>query len=255
MNDKLIEKERYDNLAELLLKTNKKIHLDQHLDSSRYSKYINIPTNYYFNLFKTLNKNSKLLEIGAGTGTNTTELLNMSFDVCATDISPKSVELMNKKFSKYKNFSSKVADMEDLPFKNESFDIICSTGSLSYGDNNIVMEEIYRLLKPQGIVLILDSLNNNPIYKLNRLIHCYKGNRTRSTLKRMPDINLINNYIKKFGYGETKFFGSLTWAYPIFKIILSENLFCKFSNWIDEKFKIKKSAFKFVLILKKINDK
>jgi ubiquinone/menaquinone biosynthesis C-methylase UbiE len=155
-------------------------------------------------------------------------------------------------FHKYKNFSSKIADMEDLPFKKESFDIICSSGSLSYGDNDIVMEEIYRLLKPQGTVVIVDSLNNNPIYKLNRLLHYYKGNRTKSTLERMPDLNLISKYIKKFGHGEIKFFGSITWAYPILNILLSEKLICKFSNWIDKKFEIKKSAFKFVLKLKKI---
>ena len=55
-----------------------------------------------------------------------------------------------QKYSKYKNFFSKVADMEKLPFKNESFDVICSAGSLSYGDNNRVINEIYRVLKLGG---------------------------------------------------------------------------------------------------------
>ena len=54
---------------------------------------------------------------------------------------------MNKKFSKYKNFSSKVADMEHLPFDDHTFDVICMAGSLSYGDNQIVMNEIYTYLK------------------------------------------------------------------------------------------------------------
>jgi hypothetical protein len=71
----------------------------------------------------------------------------------------------------------------------------------------------------------------------------------------MPNVNLIKKYIKKFGYGKVKFFGSITWAFPLLKIVLSEKLITKFSNWADRKLKIKKSAFKFVLILKKINDK
>jgi demethylmenaquinone methyltransferase/2-methoxy-6-polyprenyl-1,4-benzoquinol methylase len=100
-------------------------------------------------LLKKLKK-TKLLEIGAGTGENTLKLIKMKFNVCATDISPKSVEVMSQKYSKYKNFSSKVGDMEKLPFKNDSFDIICSAGSLSYGDNNRVMNEIYRVLKFGG---------------------------------------------------------------------------------------------------------
>jgi hypothetical protein len=72
-----------------------------------------------------------------------------------------------------------------------------------------------------------------------------------STLKRMLNINLIEKYIKKFGYGRVRFFGSITWAFPLLKILLSEKLITKFSNWVDQKLKIKKSAFKFVLLVNK----
>jgi hypothetical protein len=41
----------------------------------------------------------------------------------------------------------KVADMEKLPFANQSFDIIVSAGSLSYGDNEI----FYSLKAPNKI--------------------------------------------------------------------------------------------------------
>ena len=211
MNDKKLEIERYNKRAQDII--------SHKYNNIKKPKYLNIPYKYYFSLFKKHKEKKNLLEIGAGTGENTFKLIKMNFNVCATDISSKSVEVLNKKFKKYKNFSSKVADMEDLPFKKESFDIICSSGSLSYGNNDIVIEQIYRLLKPQGRVVILDSLNNSPIYKLNRLIHYYKGNRTKSTLERMPDLDLINKYIKKFGYGKVKYFGSITWAYPILNVI------------------------------------
>jgi len=248
MDDKYIEIKRYDERAlQILIK--KKYY------KKRISEYINVPYEYYFKLFKKLKKN-KLLEVGAGTGENTFKLIKMKFNVSATDISPKSVEVLNKKYSKYKNFSSKVADMEKLPFKNESFDVICSAGSLSYGDNNLVMNEIYRVLKLGGVAVLVDSLNDNPIYRLNRYINYIKGNRTESTLKRMPNVNLIDEYIKKFGYGKVKFFGSISWAFPILKLLLSEKLITKISNFLDKYFKIKKSAFKFVLILNKNkNDK
>lgn len=243
MDDRYIEIKRYDERAlQILIK--KKYY------KKRLSEYINVPYEYYFKLFKKLKKN-KLLEVAAGTGENTFKLIKMKFNVSATDISPKSVEVLNKKYSKYKNFSSKVADMEKLPFKNESFDVICSAGSLSYGDNNLVMNEIYRVLKLEGWVVLVDSLNDNPIYRLNRYINYIKGNRTESTLKRMPNVNLIDEYIKKFGYGKVKFFGSISWAFPILKLLLSEKLITKISNFVDKYFKIKKSAFKFVLILNK----
>lgn len=244
MNDKQIEIYRYDNEA-------KKI-----IDNIKYYKkvpeYLSIPYKYYFKLFQKFNKKKKLLEIGSGISINTFKLIKMGFNVCASDISPLSVLVMKKRYSKYKDFSSKIADMEKLPFKNKSFDIVCSAGSLSYGDNNKVMNEIYRVLKFGGGLVLVDSLNNNPIYRFNRYINYMKGNRSKSTLKRMPNIDLIEKYIKKFGYGKVKFFGSITWAFPLLKIVLSQKLITKFSNWVDRKLKIKKSAFKFVLLLNKI---
>ena len=242
--DKKIEIDRYDQRALQILncKTTSK---------KKIKDYINTPYQYYFSLLKKLKK-TKLLEIGAGTGENTHRLIKMKFNVCATDISPKSVEAMSQKYSKCKNFSSKVADMEKLPFKNESFDVICSAGSLSYGDNYKVMNVIYRILKFGGSVVFVDSLNNSYIYRFNRYINYIKGNRTMSTLKRMPNVHLIDKYIEKFGYGKVKFFGSITWAFPLLKIVLSEKFITKFSNWVDKKNKNKKNAFKFVLLLNKI---
>ena len=245
MKDKKIETNRYEKRAKQLIH-NKKYY-------SKVPKFIYAPYKFYFSLFKKLNRKKKLLEIAAGTGENTLELIKMNFKVCATDISPSSLQLMNKRFSKYKNFSSKVVDMEKLPFDDESFDIICLAGSVSYGDNNKVMREIFRVCKLGGCVIIVDSLNNNPIYRFNRYINFIKKKRTRSTLKRMPNINLIDKYIKIFGYGYVKFFGSITWSFPILKILFSEQMITKISNWVDQKLKIKNSAFKFVLFLIKKN--
>lgn len=245
MNDKNVEINRYDQRALQIL--NEKKHYYK-----RIPHYINVPNKYYFNLLRKLAKN-KLLEIAAGTGQNTLRLIKMKFRVCATDISSESVKVMQIRFSKYKNFLTRVADMEKLPFRNNSFDVVCCAGGLSYGDNNLVMNEIYRVLRRRGCMIAIDSLNHNPIYRLNRYIHYLKGERSKSTLKQMPNVYFINKYIKKFGYGKVKFFGAIAWTFPILAKILSEQLLNKFSNWVDRKFHIKKSAFKFVLILKKIN--
>jgi len=243
MDDKQIEIERYNKRAQQIINSKKYY--------KKHPEYLNVPNKFYYSLFKKLKSKKSLLEIGAGIGENTHRLIKMNFNICATDISCESVMVMKKKFFKYRNFFSKVADMEKLPFKNNSFDIICGAGSLSYGDNDLVMSEIYRVLKPGGTAIFLDSLNNNPIYRFNRYLHYLKGNRSESTLKRMPDISLIKKYIKKFGHGKTWFFGSITWAFPVLKIAFSEKLITNFSNWIDNKFNVRKSAFKFVLILNK----
>ena len=215
--------------------------------------FLNEPYELYFKLLENKNNKSKLLEIGAGTGQNTGFLIDMSYEVCATDISLEFLEVMNKKFHGCINFYTQYADMEKLPFTEESFDVVCSAGSLSYGDNEIVMNEIYRVLKPGGMFIAVDSLNNNLIYKFNRYIRALRKNRPKSTLSRMPTICLIDKYAQKFIPVEIKYFGAITWIYPILKIILNEELISNFSNWIDTTFKIKKSAFKFVIKMVKKN--
>ena len=216
MKDKYIETKRYEERAQKLIIT-KLPNLSDKIPS-----YLATPYEYYFKQFQNLNKKSKLLEIGSGFGQNTLKLLSMSFEVCATDISSKSVKVMNNKFKKFKNFSSKIVDMEKMPFRAKSFDIVCSAGSLSYGDNELVMKEIYRVLKPGGRMIIVDSLNNNPIYRFNRYLNYLKNKRSISTLKRIPNINLINIYIEKFGYGKVKFFGSISWLFPVLRILFSD---------------------------------
>lgn len=245
MKDKYIERKRYEERAQNLI-INKLPNL-----SDKIPPYLATPYEYYYKQFQKLNKKSKLLEIGSGFGQNTLKLLSMSFEVCATDISSKSVKVMNNKFKKFKNFSSKIVDMEKMPFRAKSFDIVCSAGSLSYGDNELVMKEIYRVLKPGGRMIIVDSLNNNPIYRFNRYLNYLKNKRSISTLKRIPNINLINIYIEKFGYGKVKFFGSISWLFPVLRILFSDKSLKKFSNWIDNKFNVKGSSFKFVLMVKK----
>jgi len=245
MIDKDIEKHRYDNRANIFLDSNNLYHFD------KIPTYLNTPYQYYFHLLEEKSGQSKLLEIGAGMGENTSSLLDMSFKVTSTDISSKSVEVMRNKFSKYSNFSVEVADMEKLPFNNESFDVVCSAGSLSYGDNTVVMNEIYRVLKKGGVMIAVDSLNNNPIYRLNRYMHYLKGNRSKSTLIRMPTISLIDKYTEKFEHAEVTFFGAITWAFPLLSKVLSEQALTKLSNWVDVKFDIQGSAFKFVIMLEK----
>ena len=241
MIDKDIERRRYDERAKILLNADKFRHVE------KIPKYLNTPYECYFKFLKGQNRQSKLLEIGAGMGENTGILIDMSYKVCATDISQKSVELMNNTFHECVNFSAEVVDMEKLPFDSESFDVVCSAGSLSYGDNTVVMNEIYRVLKPEGMLVILDSLNNNPIYRFYRYLNYLRGLRTKNTLLRMPTISLINEYTQKFRHVEVKYFGAITWIFPLLNKVLSEKLITNFSNWIDVTFKIKRSAFKFVM--------
>jgi ubiquinone/menaquinone biosynthesis C-methylase UbiE len=195
---------------------------------------------------------SSVLELGAGTGSFTGVLLRTGASVCATDISTKALEVLEDRHSGKGDLVTKVADMECLPFENEQFDFVTSAGCLSYGDNLLVMNEIFRLLKPGGSFVCVDSLNHNPIYRFNRWIHYLRGHRTKSTLRYMPTIFLINKYHALFGKVDVQFFGAGSWACPVFSALFGKPVTAYLSDWLDEAIGVKKSAFKFVMIARKV---
>ncbi len=245
MNDKEVEKSRYDNRAKLSIE-NGNFNFSMSLPI-----YLKPPYDFYFHLLKRQDVKSKILEIGAGMGENTKLLLDFGFDVVATDISPKSVKMMNKRFSNYVGFSGQVGDMERLPFNDESFDVVCSAGSLSYGDNTVVMHEIHRVLKQGGVMIAVDSLNNNPIYRLNRFIHYLKGRRSLSVIRQTPNLKLLQEYDLKFKQTKLYFFGSIVYLAPALSKIFGKEVTARMLNFIDKIFFIKRTAFKFVLIARK----
>lgn len=246
MNDKNIEEARYDSRAAKILEST------EYQNSPQFPLYMQPPIDSYKDLLKSISPGSKVLEIGAGMGEKTEFMLKLGLDVLATDISLKSVEVMANRFAKYEAFQAEVADIEDLKFDDNSFDVVCAAGSLSYGDNKLVREQIYRVLKKGGAFIALDSLNNNPIFRLNRYLHYIMGNRSKSTLLQMPNTDLISSYISQFGHADVAYFGSITYLFPFLRKFKSEESIANLSNSLDKKLNIKKSAFKFTMKVTKL---
>ena len=247
MNDKDIERNRYDERALKLLSEGS---FDKDTDFFLVAPIIKAPYLKYEEMHREFIKNdNNVLEIGAGTGAHTCSLLGTGAFIVATDISTNSLQVIKKKYKKYSaKLVTKVADIESLPFSNETFDVVCSAGSLSYGDNQVVMNEIYRVLKPHGVVIIVDSLNENPLYIFNRWIGYLRGARSLSTLRRMPTLKLIKEYGDKFNIKKLDFFGSLTWLSPILTLFLKKELVGRFFDKFDTLINVKRSAFKFVVV-------
>ena len=144
--------------------------------------------------------------------------------------------------------------MEKLPFNKENFDIVLSSGSLSYGKHDLVRKEIFRVLKRNGYFICIDSLDHNLIYKFNRILHFFKGKRTWETINRIPKLKLIKSY-EMFGMEKHYYFGSFFWITKILEKVLSEEFILKLSKILDKIFVNHLTAFNFVMIVKKLNKK
>lgn len=168
---------------------------------------------YYQSIINNIPSNSKILELASGTGRHSLKLLDTGGEVWALDISATSLEVL--RLRSQGRINTVCAEIGKTPFENETFDFVVCCGGLSYENNQILLEEVVRILKPGGGVIFLDTLNHNPIYRINRFIHFLKGNRTFSTLKQMPRMNYINFLSSHFERTDFQTFGNLLWLSSI----------------------------------------
>jgi ubiquinone/menaquinone biosynthesis C-methylase UbiE len=102
---------------------------------------------------------SKVMDLGCGTGRHTIYLANKGFHVYATDVSEKGLDITKSKVINLalENVEFKQHDMRDIPFESNFLDaILCvwTTGHGKLSDAISNVNEMYRVLKPNGIVVI-----------------------------------------------------------------------------------------------------
>ncbi len=250
-DDKTVERERYDRGAMRLLDVDSPGNGSHHLGAASIVPTLRPPYTLYEQRISALARpEHHVLELGAGAGMHTGALLSTGARVIACDISPYSLALLKRRLATSSGGRLHVqpADMEVLPFDDSSFDIVTSAGSLSYGDPELVDAEVQRVLKPGGAFICVDSLNHSPIYRLNRWLRYRLGQRTRSTLLRMPTLARIEAISANFESVEVRFFGSVTWAMPVLVPLIGADRAVSLSDFCDRLIDVKRSAFKFVLV-------
>jgi SAM-dependent methyltransferase len=246
--DKAAERERYDGRARAALESGG----PAPLGAEAFDPATREPFLCYEEFVRsTIRKGQDVLELGAGTGMHTRVLAETGARVMATDISPTALAVLEKqlpRFAQDDNVRTKVADIEALPFPVAAFDAVTCAGSLTYGDPAKVDAEILRVLKPGGALILVDVLNHNPIYRVNRWIHYLRGHRTRTTLSRMPTLSRLDSLGRSFTTTDVRFFGGLTWAMPLAKILLGQDRAAALSRGWDRMVGTRRSAFKFVML-------
>jgi len=110
----------------------------------------------------SLPADGRILEVGCGPGHLATRLaLIPGASVTATDIDPKMIERAEanamRKLPPGDPPRFDTADVAQLPFGDDSFDIVVSTFSMHHwADPAAGLAEIARVIKPTGVVLIWD---------------------------------------------------------------------------------------------------
>lgn len=126
---------------------------------SAHDKIIDRLTPYHFDVFNYEQcAGKKVLEVGCGMGSHAWRFAKFAKEFYAIDLSIKSVQLTRKRFSFHGFGAGGIleADAENLPFRDDSFDLVFSNGVIHHSPNTQrAVDEIYRVLKPTGKTIVM----------------------------------------------------------------------------------------------------
>lgn len=140
------------------------------------------------------------LELGCGRGTMSMYLNKYEkMDVAMIDISKDALDIARKNFEIIDGQGEFVcASSDDLPFEDQSFDVVYSIGLLEHlPDYKKTMLEAHRVLKPGGMMI---SLNIPAKWSLQRLNNGYKFILSSITGKKYPPKDYYRNNDKPKEY-------------------------------------------------------
>jgi SAM-dependent methyltransferase/8-oxo-dGTP pyrophosphatase MutT (NUDIX family) len=155
-------------------------------------------------------KTGKILELGAGQGQDSRFFAENGYEVTSTDLEQGALGLSEEKTSKELQslISLRQLNLQDeLPFENESFDVIYAHLSLHYFDNETtdrLFDEVYRVLRRGGTFAFLVNSTSDPEYgqgrqlepdyfQIGKLAKRYLSVKTARTLTQYFDTTLLDN--------------------------------------------------------------
>ena len=115
-------------------------------------------------------KDIKILEVGAGTGRDSIYLAKLGADVTCLDYSSASLKLIKEK-SMGVNIKLIETTVEEMPFKDESFDIVFSQGLVEHFKNPYkMMHEQVRILKNDGCIIVDVPAKYHPFVTVKHIL-------------------------------------------------------------------------------------
>lgn len=113
-----------------------------------------------------------VLDVGCGRGAMSELLALRGATVAGLDKSHEALPSATRNVNRNGGHSSCTfvcGDAENLPFADDSFDLVFSRSSLQYMDRAVALHEYRRVLRPGGSLVLIENLPYNPIILVFRL--------------------------------------------------------------------------------------
>jgi len=126
----------------------------------------------------------KVLEVGCGNGYVLSRYAQHGAEVFGIDISSPAVWLSRQRFA-HMGLKGTVqeGDAEHLPFADNVFDCVCSMGVLHHVPDTVrALSEIYRVLKPNGRLIVMFYHRHSALYQINFRLKSWITGKSRHLL-------------------------------------------------------------------------
>ncbi|HNR19484.1 MAG TPA: class I SAM-dependent methyltransferase [Bacteroidia bacterium] len=160
-------------------------------------------TNYFVTEAK-ISSSDNVLEIGCGTGLFSGKVYNKTnCKLTSIDISP---ELINEAKNKYPEITFRLEDAMNTSFQSNTFDVVFGSSVLHHLDFKKSLQEIFRVLKPEGRIVFAEPNMLNPQILIQKNIPFIK-----KMLGDSPDETAVvrwklNALLKEIGFTQTRAF-------------------------------------------------
>ena len=196
------------------------------------------------------------MDYGCGTGTHFSWLSKIYREVIGIDLSKSSIKKSKELIKKEKLHNVKVliGDCEKMKFSKKSFDLVFDGGTFSSLYLESALKEIHRVLKPNGILIGIETLGHNPLTNLKRRINKISGKRTAWATSHIFMIEDLEKIKKYFEIVELRFFHLVSWISFPFLNLPGGKLLLKILEKLDHILLVifpffKKYSFKIVFVL------
>ena len=145
--------------------------------------------------FAGVSAGSRVLDVGAGTGALTAELLRRDATVAAMDPSPEFVAALKSRFP---GIDAREAGAEDLPWPDASFDAALAQLVIAFmADAEAGVAEMLRVVEPGGVVAVCmwDLEGMELLHAVNQVQAVVDPGRSADTLPRYRDADSISKLL------------------------------------------------------------
>ncbi|MCB2306634.1 class I SAM-dependent methyltransferase [Clostridium estertheticum] len=219
-----------------------------------------LPWNYDKMVHQYLSTNSILLDMGTGGGEHLLTLKHPYNNTFATEAYQPNFELCKKTLTPLGIGVRQVFNDNYLPFENDMFDVIINRQA------SFDMNEVYRLLKPNGLFITqqVGELNNKELRRFlisdfnetNANEHTLKSNLGLIRSKGFTILKADECFPKQrfWDVGALVYYARIIeWEFPKFSVDSCFNQLCQLQSIVEQKGFVESKQHRFVIVAQKLN--